>query len=158
MRTYSAILHQRSKDKWKNITDSKITDEVLALTHCHSYYVNAVCRALWKSNTKPTIAMVQQTWLQYVDDQKPWILDDIARLTPHQKSVLARIAYTKISKPCSNDFQRISKLPTYQIKRSLEGLLREDIVYKDNDNNFCVLDPAIETCIREITRSGFCDA
>jgi uncharacterized protein len=157
MDTYTNILSNRAKKNWDGIVNRPVINEILALTHRHPYYVNALCRALWKHDKKPTIATVQKSWLQYVDDQKPWIIDDIARLTPHQRSVLGGIAYNNISEPYSGEFQKITQLAPSQIKRSLEGMLREDILYKDKHNFFRVLDPAIETCIKDIARLSFED-
>jgi hypothetical protein len=151
-KTYEKILLDRAKKNWKVSVDQVVVEEILALTHCHPYYVNALCRELWKDDLAPTVAVVQATWLQYVEDRQPWVLNDIARLTPNQKSVMAGVAYNNIREPYSVEFQRITKLSASQIKRSLEGMLRDDILYKDTECAFRVLDPAVETCIREIAK------
>ena len=154
-KTYLEILSARATQRWKVKADEKTIQEILSLTKCHSYYVNALCRLLWKQTKKPTLTVVQKIWFAYIEAQTPWITDDLSRLSPNQRNILAGIAYGQVFEPFSQEFSERVKIGTSSIKKSLNILLRDDFVYKDKSGQYRVLDPAIETHLHKILYFDF---
>jgi hypothetical protein len=135
-----------------------VIQEISSLTQCHSYYVNALCRALWKEKGKPTLAVVQKTWFDYIDAQSAWISDDIARLSPNQRNILAGIAYGQVTEPFSQEFSERVKIGASSIRKLLQILLRDDIVYQDTQGQYHVLDPAVASYLHKIKNFDFLDS
>ena len=155
--TYLEILYARALNRWKSKIDKQIIEEILSLTKCHSYYVNALCRSLWKLTKKPTLPIVQQIWFNYIEVQAPWITDDLSRLSPNQRNILAAIAYGHVTEPFSQEFSAMVKIAASSIKKSLNILCRDDLIYKNEIGEYRVLDPAIETYLHKIHSFDFLD-
>ncbi len=47
--SYQNFLTKMAKDKWKKHLENDVIAEILHLTENHPYYVNALCRRLWRS-------------------------------------------------------------------------------------------------------------
>jgi len=154
---YLEILHSRAIKHWGKEINRQTIKEILTLTKSHSYYVNALCRSLWKQKQKQklTLSMVQKSWLDYIKVQSPWIKDDLSRLSPNQRNILAAMAYDHITEPFSQDFSNKVKISASSIRKSLDVLLRDDFVYQDDTGKYCVLDPAIETYLHQIHSFDF---
>lgn len=154
-KTYLDILYKRAVNRWATDINKKVIEEILLLTKCHSYYVNALCRSVWKKKTKPTISIVQKLWLDYIEAQSAWISNDLSHLTPNQKNILAGIAYGNVTEPSGQEFSEKVKISVSSIKKSLDILLRDDIVYKDKSGQYRVLDPALKTYLHRIKYFDF---
>jgi uncharacterized protein len=153
--SYLPILFDRAKNRWKTISNDSAIQEILNLTKCHPYYVNALCRKIWKIQEAPSTHVVQKAWFDYVETQSNWITDDLARLTPNQRNILAALAYQPIQEPYGNEFSETVKIGPSSIKKTLEILLRDDFVFKDHDKTYLLVDPAIETYLHKITYFDF---
>lgn len=146
---YEPFLAKHFAKRWKATMDPFVIHEILSLTNCHPFYVNALCRQLWIRESIPDIPSIQLVWSKYVELQSPWIMDDLDKLSTNQIAMLAALAYAPTSEPLSNAFSKIVGLSTSSIKSSLDFLLKKDYVYKDNSNHYQILDPAIASYIRE---------
>lgn len=153
--TYLPILMKRAIGQWGATIKDTVILEILSLTKCHPYYVNALCRQLWKQVVPLTMHVVQKTWLEYIDTQKNWITDDLANLTPNQRNIIAALAYETTTEPCGNEFVSRLNIGASSIKKSLSILLKKDFVYQDRDKKFKVLDPALETYLHQIKYFDF---
>jgi len=153
--TYLDILYEKATQRWSGTISKKALSELLTQTKCHTYYVNALCRHLWKQKKPMSVSSVQRAWLDYIDIQSSWITDDLARLSPNQRNILAAIAYGQVEEPFSQDFSGKVKLSASSIKTSLNVLLRNDLIFVDNSGVYQVLDPAIETYLHSIRSFDF---
>ena len=152
---YKLFLTKHFFKKWPIKIDELIIDEILLLTGCHAFYVNALCRKLWNLSTCPTMADVQNTWDRYVKSQTPWIIDDLDQLSPNQINILAALAHQPTKEPLSSSFSNKILSSPSSIRISLNYLLKKDFVYRDSENYYRVLDPAIESYIKEIKYFDF---
>jgi len=153
---YFPILLLRSTLHWEHAMRDSAIHEILHLTKCHPYYVNALCRQLWHMKKTPTKSTVQKTWFDYVNTQKNWISDDMARFSPNQRNILAAIAYMPIDEPYGNEFCHRVKIGASSIKKSLSFLIKRDFIFKDKlDRKYKVLDPAIEIYLQQIKMFDF---
>jgi len=152
---YFPILSERAEKQWKEKVNSDAIQEILNITRCHPYYVNALCRQLWKMPHSPKIHVVQKVWFDYIETQTNWITDDLGKLKPNQRNILAALAYQPIEEPYSNSFSERVKIGASSIHKSLDILIENDFVYRDNDKKYKVLDPAIETWLNQIKYFDF---
>lgn len=155
--TYVDILYDRATQKWSVNIDRATINEITSLTKCHPYYVNALCRQIWKKLEPPSVASVQRDWFSYIDTQNHWISDDLGRLSPNQRNILAALAYEPIAEPYSQEFSEKVKIGPSSIKTSLGILMRNDFVSKGKKGKYEVLDPAIETYLQKINYFDFLD-
>jgi uncharacterized protein len=153
--SYHPILLERAKKQWKEKIKDQAISEILNITRCHPYYVNALCRQLWKMPHSPEIHIVQKTWLEYIETQSNWITDDLSKLTPNQRNILAALAYQPIEEPYSHSFSERVKMGASSIKKSLDILTEKDFIYREKDRKYKVLDPATETWLHKIKYFDF---
>lgn len=153
--TYVPILREMAKQRWDNSVSDECIFEILNLTKCHPYYVNALCRHLWRVNKRPSVSAVQREWLEYVETQSSWISDDFARLTPNQRNIIAALAYRYTSEPYGNEFASRVKMGASSIKKSISTLVKNDFIYRDTDGYYKVLDPAMDSYLRKINYFDF---
>jgi uncharacterized protein len=152
---YVNFLQIAAKKQWNSTIKDEAINEMLDCTGCHAYYVNVLCKKLWKLKTIPTISNIKKVWNNYIIEQYQWIMHDLSELSVNQKLVLAGIAYEPISEPQSQKFTKRIGLTSSNIKRALDNLLRKDFVYFDDDKFYKVLDPAILNHLRSIPFFNF---
>ncbi len=147
---YQPFIKKASKKAWaSSITDESI-DRILTLTECHPYYANRLCRMLWDEEEVPTAEKVDITWQLYVESQKAdWIFDMISRLTVNQRAILAGFAKSPEKEPRGKDFANRLEISSSSIQRTLITLIKMDLVYKDNNNYYQVLNPVVRTVLSE---------
>jgi uncharacterized protein len=155
---YSAILMEREQKQWGVGVEAEqqaVVTEILTLTRRHPFYVNALCRHLWKL-PQITVPIVQKSWFEYVDTNCSWIADDLASMTPNQRNILAALAYQPIAEPYSIAFSSKVQMVAASIKKSLDVLVKKDFVYRDtSDACYKVTDPAIEMYLRGVRYFDF---
>src|SRR3990167_8881296 len=96
---YFPFLNKFAKDKWKKHLDDDTISEIIHLTENHPYYVNALCRRLWRGEQSPSLGDVRNTWNDYVTQQRDWISDDLSRLTLNRKKVMTALAFQSTDEP-----------------------------------------------------------
>jgi len=142
---YKPFLQKSAINKWKIELDNDVLDEILLLTACHPRHVNALCSLLWLSDKKPNKNDVTNTWKNYIETQISFIAGDIDNLSPNQRTLLAALPVYPTYEPLSQKFSRFTNLSPSSIQQALKVLIKNDLVYKSNDNRYRVLDPAMET-------------
>ncbi len=152
---YKVFIGKIAKKKWDETLSQEVIDEILNVTECHTYYVNYLCRQLWKLTQPPSSAQVQKTWKTYVNDQLAWITDDVSGLSANQRSVLAAIALEPEREPQGQSFTHKVGLIPASVKRALDTLSKGNFIHQDESGYYHVLDPAVATYLRSITYFGF---
>ncbi len=146
---YHQFLNETAKKKWKKIINKDVVIEIIHLTENHPYYVNALCRRLWRSDNVPTLGKVRTTWDDYVNQQAPWIITDLSELTLNRKKVITALAFQPTHEPQGLSFSNRTGLNPSGIKKSLSDLQKLDLTYQDKEGYYHVLDPAIAYFIRQ---------
>ncbi|MBP9742451.1 MAG: ATP-binding protein [Burkholderiales bacterium] len=147
--SYKTFLNDLSKSRWKQLIMEDVLDEILNITECHPYYVNALCRRLWSNEAPPKIVDVVTTWENYVAQQSSWIIGDFSRLTLTQRKLLTALVLYPTSEPHGEMFSMVAKMTPSTIQKTLQILHRMDLVYQDCKNQYKVLDPAVAYFIRQ---------
>jgi hypothetical protein len=148
---YQKFLVQTGQKRWKAPLTLDVTLEIIQLTENHPYYVNALCRHLWKQDGVPTLGKVRSTWQCHVEQQSPWIISDLDGLTLNRKKVLHALAHHSTNEPQGHSFSKQAELSPSGIRKSLDDLLKLDLIYQDKNGYYQVLDPAVAYFLREHT-------
>lgn len=146
---YHKFLNKHAKNKWKTILHEDVIAEILHLTENHPYYVNALCRRLWRSKDKPNLTEVRNAWDDYVSQQSVWIAEDLSRLTLNRKKVITTLAYHPTAEPQGQAFAEKVGLNPSGIKKALVDLQKLDMIYQSTSGYYHVLDPAVSYFIRK---------
>lgn len=147
--SYRQFLKKMAKSKWQQSIDQDVINEILYLTENHPYYLNALCRKLWKNHNAPLLDEVRNTWDNYVTQQGVWISNDISKLTLNRKKVLTALSYETTNEPQGHAFSNRTALSPSTVNKALSDLLKLDMVFQDKEKNYHVLDPAISYFIRK---------
>lgn len=147
---FAKFIEEASVVKWGQPLSSDVIGKILGLTECHTFYVNYLCRQLWGYETMPTEETVEKEWEAYVTNQLPWITDDIANLSANQRAVLFALVSNPTKELFKQQFLDRVGLQISSIKRAAETLQKSNMIYKDPEGVYCVLDPAIASHLKTI--------
>lgn len=147
--SYYDFLNKMAKNKWKQSLSEDITNEIIHLTENHPYYVNALCRRLWRNDEAPTIGTVRNIWDNYVNQQGVWITNDLSYLTLNRRKVITALAYQPSNEPQGQVFSSKVGLNPSGIKKCLTDLQKLDMIYLNKSGYYCVLDPAVAYFLRQ---------
>lgn len=139
----SKFIQQKAQKRWRKKLDEAAVDLILNLTRCHTYYVNQLCRQLWNEKKIPDETLVAKTWQNYVINQTPWIKEDLGKLSPNQRQILAALAFKPTAAVQSQEFSSLVGLSPASIKRVIDTLYRNDYIYQDEGKLYRVVDPAV---------------
>lgn len=140
---YQKFLNQVTPEAWRGALSSDAFSKIMVLTERHPYYVNGLCRMLWRLNEAPTAADVAAAWAEYVDSNRKAISSDISGLSLNQKRMIATLAAMPGSAVFGKEFSDYADLSTSSIRQVLEVLTAKDIVYQDDEGVYRLLDPAL---------------
>jgi AAA+ ATPase superfamily predicted ATPase len=140
---YEKFLKKVVPISWKEKLSTEAFSTIMQLTERHPYYVNGLCRMLWRLPATPTTDDVTATWTEYVNTNRKSISSDISGLSLNQKRIISALAHTPTAAVFSKEFSNQTDLSTSSVKQVLEALTAKDIVYKDEEGLYKLLDPAL---------------
>ncbi len=147
--SYRIFLKKLAKSRWKQAIIEDVFNEIMSITECHPYYVNALCRRLWRNENVLQVIDVVNVWQDYVEQQSSWIMSDLSRLTLAQRKLLTALALCPTTEPHSETFLIFAKMTASTIQKILPILQKMDLVYQDSNGFYKVLDPAFTFFIRK---------
>ena len=127
--------------RWSGGLTNEAIEAIIYLTRCHTFYINSLCRLLWKKKSVPTAAEVKAFWHDYVYKQQ-WIVNDLAGLTPNQRKIVAALAQKPVAEIYGPYIRKETGLVPSSIGKTVKSLEKMDMIYKDADGKYKVLDPA----------------
>ncbi len=146
---YHLFLNKLAKNKWMQSLQDDVIQEISHLTENHPYYVNALCRRLWRHDAPPSLGEVRNTWSDFVDQQKDWISNELVQLTLNRRKVLTTLAYEPTHFFQGQVFSASTGLTPSSINKCISDLRKFDMIYQDKSGYYRVLDPAIAYFIRQ---------
>ena len=146
---YEPFLNKMAKKRWKQVLEGDALTEINYLTESHPYYVNALCRRLWRCDDAPTLSDVRNTWDDYVNQQGDWITNDLSHLTLNRRKVMTALAYQPTNEPQGQEFSTRVGLNPSGTQKCLVDLQKLDMIYQNSDKYYCVLDPAVAYFVRK---------
>lgn len=149
--SYQLFLNKMAKTKWKKLLENDVIEEIAHLAENHPYYINALCRRLWRNDHPPTLSDVRTHWGDYVNQQRDWISNDLTQLTLNRRKVLTALAYQPTQFFQGQEFSSKVSLAPSSINKCITDLRKIDMIYQDPNGYFRVLDPAVAYFIRQHT-------
>ncbi len=147
---YKPFISQAAKKRWGKAIAKSSLEKILILTELHPYYVNRLCRMLWDQEVPPLDEDVETTWETYTNAQKTdWVSDMLSKLTVNQRAVLAGLAQVPEKKIRGKEFSLRLSLSSSSIQRTVDFLISQDLVFKDGEGLYHVLNPVVKTVLAE---------
>ncbi len=139
---FKGFIENLSKNKWGSIIDNDCFEVIMLLTERHTFYVNRLCRLLWRNEQKPLVETIKRTWDHYVHSEQ-WIAEDISKLTANQRNIMKALAKQPTVEIYGEYIRKSTNIPVSSIEKTVASLQKMDMIYCDNDGFHRVLDPAI---------------
>jgi uncharacterized protein len=140
--SFKSFIEKLSEKKWASMIDNDCLELIMTLTEQHTFYVNRLCRLLWKNEQKPSFETIKRTWENYVHSEQ-WIAEDISKLTANQRNIMKALAKQPTVEIYGEYIRKSTNIPGSSIEKTVLSLKKMDMIYCDNDGFHRVLDPAI---------------
>ena len=149
---YRDFLKGAGRSRWGRQIPATTIDRILALTGRHPHYMNALCGSLWRADSPPLKDAVDAMWARIVAEENGLVSARVARLAPSQRALLRAIAVSGegIRHPTSHGFLAPLRLPVSTGVRARDALEREDLIQRDADGRWKLVDPAMAACLRRL--------
>ena len=149
---YLSFLKGASRSRWSRRIPAAAIDRILALTDRHPHYMNALCGSLWRADSPPSSDAVDSMWANIVAEESGLVSARVARLAPSQRALLRAIAVSGegVPHPTSHGFLSPLRLPVSTGVRARNALEREDLIQRDADGRWKLVDPAMASCLRRL--------
>jgi len=142
---YTERLNSLAKTRWKKSLPAEVIDQIVNCTELHPFYMNVLCQILWEKTKMPSADTVDAAWLNYVKTQRHIISHDMMELSPNQRRIITSLAKSPTKEIQSSEYTAAVKISPSSAQQSLGVLLRKDMLYKNTEGFYCVLDPAMKT-------------
>lgn len=141
---YKIFLNHLAKEKWGAELPEDVFLKIMTCSERHPFYVNAICNKLWKDHeTLPKQKDVEKAWAWFVLSNKNSITSEVIDLSVNQKRVVNCLAENPTNEIRGREFMLETKLPPSSIVQAIESLEAKDIIFKDEQDNYRLLDPAV---------------
>ena len=147
--SYQLFLNKMAQNKWMQSLQDDVVQEIIHLSESHPYYVNALCRRLWRHDTPPSLSDIRNTWHDYVCQQQDWVSNDLVQLTLNRRKVLTALAVEPTHLFQGQAFSTNTGLTPSSINKCIADLRKLDLIYQDRSGYYRVLDPVISYFIRQ---------
>lgn len=141
--TYIQRLNDLAKIKWKKTLANSLLNQIFHLTELHPFYMNVLCQLLWEKETIPSADDAGVIWHNFVKTQRQIISHDTLKLSINQRHILTALARSPVKEIQSAEFVAALKISASSAQQATESLCQKDLVYRDKDDIYRVLDPAI---------------
>jgi hypothetical protein len=145
---YEQYISNASRSQWSKEIDRNSIQEIIRLTERHPFYVNALCSALWNMDKPPAPEDVLQGWRLVVLEKAPSLRTEFSQLSVTQKAILNSLAIAPEAQITASAFIQKVKLPTTTVKDAFTSLQRKDLVYKNEQGKWAVMDPCLAFDLR----------
>ncbi len=141
---YRSFLSPLAKEKWGTALQEDTFLKIMACSERHPFYVNAICNKLWKDGEMPSNQEdIEKAWAWFVLTNKNSIVSEIMGLSVNQKRVVNCLAEEPTSELRGKAFLLKTKISPSSIAQSVESLESRDIIFKDEQGFYRLLDPAV---------------
>ena len=149
---YRDFLRLASDRRWGDVVADRVIDRILAVTARHPYYVNALCSRLWNGSTPPEVEAVDAAWERIAMEDKPVAAARVVGLAASQRALLRAIAKAPdgVQHPAAHEFLAPIRLATSTGNRAKEVLEREDLIRRENDDRWRLVDPVLAWYLRRL--------
>lgn len=149
---YREFMREAASRRWDDDVADTAVERILAVTARHPYYVNALCSRLWSASAPPTGEAVDAIWERIATEDKPVAAARVVGLAASQRALLRAIAKADdgVEHPMSHEFLAPIRLATSTGNRAKEVLDREDLIRRDDDGRWRLVDPVLAFYLRRL--------
>ena len=142
---YGDFMREASTQRWNEVIANGAIERILALTARHPYYVNALCSRLWAAEAVPDAAAVDAAWERIAMEDRAVAAARVVGLAASQRALLRAIASATegVEYPLSHQFLSPIRLAPSTGTRAKEVLEQEDLIRKDDDDRWRLVDPVL---------------
>lgn len=146
---FARFIQDKAQLKWGQDLAEESLLAIFRFTECHTYYVNYLCRQLWRLRKPPVLTDVEAAWQECIQNQLIWITDDLAALSANQRAILLALVSEPTREIYGQSFLSKVNLQAASAKRAIESLAKRNFIFADETHAYHVLDPALATYLRE---------
>ena len=149
---YREFMREAGSRSWDDAVADTAIDRILAVTARHPYYVNALCSRLWSASEPPTAEAVDAVWERIAMEDKPVAAARVVGLAASQRALLRAVAKADdgVEHPVSHEFLSPIRLATSTGNRAKEVLDREDLIRREDDGRWHLVDPVLAFYLRRL--------
>ncbi len=147
---YRKFIQRAAKKQWGRQFDPSALEVILNKTSCHPYYLNALCRQLWRQASPKSARAVASAWDEYVASERHRVSKEINSLSNYQRELLTRLAVHPTTHPRSHEYLAGTTIKSGSISQLIEKLVTHDFIYIDQEGIYCLVDPVIDAAIKSI--------
>lgn len=149
---YRDFLLRAGRTRWRRRVPDEAIDRILTLTNRHPHYVNALCAPLWRADAAPSAGTVEAMSARLVAEEGGLAAGRVARLAPSQRALLRGIAEPEhgVQHPTSHGFLGTLRLPVSTGVRARDALERDDLIQREEDGRWMLVDPAMAAWLRQL--------
>jgi uncharacterized protein len=140
---YVPHLQHLAHIRWKKTLPIERLEQIFELTERHPFYMNVLCQLLWEKDAIPTEELTLAIWQNYVKTQRQIISHDVIKLSINQRRVMTALAHAPAKEIQSIEFLAPLKISASSAQQAVNVLVQKDLVYRDEQNIYRILDPAI---------------
>lgn len=146
--SYHEHIGNAAKMYWQKDIAEPAVELILNATRNHPYYVNALCRTLFRFESPPSEDEVVTEWHRYVKREEKRCMTEFARLSNVQQKLLQGLCLYPTNQPASADFLQSARVKGGSLNKALERLHALDMIYRRQDGVIEPIDPVILSAIQ----------
>lgn len=135
-KVYTSFIKSHFDERKREISEA-IIHEILDWTNCHTYYVQLLCNRIFRSGeNKISTEVWQLEASKIIKENELFFFNYRSMLSPQQWKLAKAVAkQSQVTEPSSKKFISAHDLGSpATVLRSLEALLKKEILYKEYDN------------------------
>jgi AAA+ ATPase superfamily predicted ATPase len=145
---YKDYINHAAKVKWKKHLNDDVLAAIFKYTERHPYYINKLCSLLWQQGVLPSEKEAENTWENYINENKSGIERELSLLSLNQRKLLIYLSNdNSVMEPFSKQYSTGWDMSATSIHRAMESLLEKDYVFLD-EGKYSILDPLIKGALQ----------
>ena len=141
---YRRFLDDAAKLRWRRTLSDPSSHAILSLSDRHPYYLNVLCRELWRLNRAPGEQKVFSTWHALLSRERHQVYQSMMGLPNAQRAVLAAIAKEPTNAPIAQRYLGKFGIAGSTMAQAIDVLLTKDFIRRSADGIYEVIDPLIK--------------
>jgi len=147
---YRKFLEDAARLQWNATMSDRAIDALLAHTHRHPFYVNALARKLWDQKKAPTETSVEATWNQLLAQESERFKVQLLPVPHLTRAVFKALAVEPTATPTAQAFLTSVALSVGTVSGAVRWLEERDLIYRDDTNVLRPVDPLMGLYLRSL--------
>ncbi len=144
---YITHLNKNARLRFGHNLPAETLQAIFTKTEYHSFYMNALCRMLWRHcKTTPTPQDVETLWLEMIHEAKVDMIEEVSSLSFGQRKVLLVLAFNPTAALTSKENLTALNLSSSTVVNSTQTLIKKDYIEKNTDG-YRIIDPLLKSAM-----------